>query len=59
MILFNKLIRIDLIFLAAVFVLNFMKSGGLKDVLFGFASALFMLSMINYIRHYKLYKQFY
>jgi len=57
--LLNKLIRIDLFFLAAVFSLNFMKSGGLKDALFGFAAALFPLSIIRHIRHYSLYKKFY
>jgi hypothetical protein len=57
--LFNKLIRIDLIFLAAVFLLNFMKTGGLKDALFGFAAILLLYSIIKHVRHYKSYKKFY
>ena len=59
MILFNQLIRIDLIFMAAVLLLNFMKSGGLKDALIGFVSALLILSIINHVKHYQLYKKFY
>jgi len=57
--LFNKWIRIDLIFLAAVFLLNLIKPGGLKDALFGFAAALLLLSIVHHIRHYQSYKKFY
>ena len=59
MILFNQLIRIDLIFMAAVLLLNFMKSGGLKDALIGFVSALLMLTIINHVKRFQLNKKFY
>ena len=59
MILFNKLIRIDLIFMTALLLLNFMKSGGLKDALIGFVSALLILTIINHVKHFQLNKKFF
>ena len=59
MILYNKLIRMDLVLLTAVLLLIFIKSGGLKDALIGFVSALVILSVINHVKHYQQYKKFY
>ena len=59
MMLFNKLIRMDLIFVAALLLLNLMKIGRLKDAFFGFAAAVLVLSIFSHITHYKQYKKFY
>ena len=59
MILFNRLVRTDLVLLIAVVSLFFVTSEGWKDVLLGFAAALFIYSIFNHVRHFKLYKKFY
>jgi len=59
MILYNRLIRMDLLLLAAGLSLIFMKSGGLRDALLGFGLATGILSAINHIKHYQQYKKFY
>ncbi len=59
MILFNRLVRTDLVLLIAVVSLFFVKSSGWEDALLGFAAALFIYSIFNHVRHFKLYKKFY
>ncbi|HEY4967323.1 MAG TPA: hypothetical protein VII28_13050 [Puia sp.] len=59
MILFNKLIRTDLLFMLAIMSLFFIKNGALKDGVLGFAAAVFVISIFNHISHYKSYKKFY
>lgn len=59
MILFNKLIRMDLFLVAALLLLICLKNGVLKDALFGFAAVLLVLSTVNHITHYKRYQKFY
>ncbi len=59
MILFNKLIRIDLIFALTILSLFFLKSGALRDGILGFSTALFIISIVNHIRHYSTYKKLY
>jgi len=57
--LFNKLIRTDLIFILAIISLFFVPGGTWKDGILGFATALFLISMSNHFTHYKNYKKFY
>jgi hypothetical protein len=60
MILFNKLIRIDLILLVAVVLLFVVGSGGFwRGFLEGMAGALLFLSIINHIQHYQRTKKLY
>ena len=55
----KKLFWIDMILLAAVIGLIFVKPGTLNDILTGFIAAVFVLSFANHIRHFILYKKFY
>jgi hypothetical protein len=57
--LLNKLIRIDFVFLAVGFFLNFMKIGRLTDGWLGSAAALFLLTHVHDFRHHPLQKKFY
>jgi hypothetical protein len=60
MILFNKLIRIDLILLVAVVLLFVVGSGGFwRGFLEGMAATLLFLSVINHIQHYQRTKKLY
>ena len=59
MILFNRLVRTDLVLLIAVVSMVFVKSAGLRDVLLGFTSVLFIFSIFNHVRHFRFYKKFY
>ena len=56
---FNKVLRTDLILLVAVVSLFFVRSQDWIDALLGFAAALFVYSIFNHVRHFKLYKKFY
>ena len=57
--LFNKLIRVDLIFMLAIIILFFIHDSAWKDGILGFAAALFIISIVNHIRYYRTYKKFY
>jgi hypothetical protein len=57
--LFNRLIRIDLIFMLAIIILFFIHGGAWKDGVPGCAAALVVISTVNHIRHYRIYKKFY
>ncbi len=60
MILFNKLVRIDLILLVAVVLLFVVGSGGFwRGFLEGMAGALLFLSIIKHIQHYQRTKKLY
>ena len=59
MMFFNKLIRTDLIFALAILSLFFITGSAFRDGVFGFATALFIISIVNHIRHYRTYKKFY
>jgi hypothetical protein len=59
MILFNRLVRTDLILLIAVISMLFVKSAAWKDGLMGCGAALFIFSIYNHVRHYNSYKKFY
>jgi len=58
-ILFNKIIRTDLILLAGIVALVLVKPGALRDVLTGFTAAVFVLSVAFHLQQYKLYRKFY
>lgn len=59
MILFNKLIRADLIFTLAILSLFFISNEALRDGILGFSAALFIISIVNHIGHYRTHKKFY
>ena len=60
MILFNKLIRVDLILVVAVIMLFIVGGGGFwRGFLEGMAGALLFLSIINHIQHYQRTKKLY
>ena len=60
MILFNKLIRIDLVLLVAVVLLFVVGSGGFWRGFFeGMAGVLLFLSVVNHIQHYQRTKKLY
>jgi hypothetical protein len=60
MILFNKLIRIDLILLVAVIMLFVVGGGSFWRGFFeGMAAALLFLSVMNHIQHYQRTKKLY
>jgi hypothetical protein len=55
----KKLFWIDMVMLAAVICLFFVKPGLASDILTGFIAAVFVLSFANHIRHFIMYKKFY
>jgi hypothetical protein len=59
MIVNRKLFWIDMILLASVFILIFLKPGKLSDALTGGVAALFVISFANHVRHYISFKKFY
>ena len=59
MIVNRKLFWIDMVLLASVFTLIFLKPGKLSDVLTGAVAALFVISFANHVRYYISYKKFY
>ncbi|HEY2347729.1 MAG TPA: hypothetical protein VGH64_01875 [Puia sp.] len=59
MIVNRKLFWLDMILLALVFTLIFLKPGKLSDALTGGIAALFVISFANHVRHYITYKKFY
>ena len=59
MIVNRKLFWIDMVLLASVFVLIFLKPGKLSDALTGGVAALLVISFANHVRHYISYKKFY
>jgi hypothetical protein len=60
MILFNKLIRVDLILAVVVIMLFIVGGGGFwRGFLEGMAIALFFLSITNHIQHYQRTKKLY
>lgn len=59
MIVNRKLFWIDMVLLASLFSLIFLKPGKLADALTGGAAALFVISFANHVRHYISFKKFY
>jgi hypothetical protein len=59
MILLNKLIRVDLLLLAAVAILFVVRAGFWRGVLEGAGAALLFLSVLNHIEHYQRTKKLY
>ena len=59
MILFNKLVRTDLILLIAVVLLFVVRTGFWLGFLQGFGAALLFLSIANHIAHYQRTKKLY
>jgi len=59
MILFNKLVRIDLLLLIAVVLIFVIRDGFWYGFLQGFAVALLFLSIANHIQHYQRTKKLY
>ncbi len=57
--LFNKLIRIDLISFLAVVGIFFIPAGRFHDVWLGFATAVLIISIGSHIGHYITFKKFY
>lgn len=55
----KKLFIIDMILLAAVLGLIWVKPGRLFDVLTGFIAVVFVISFTNHLRHYVVNKKFY
>jgi hypothetical protein len=55
----SKLFWIDMVMLASVIALIFVKPGKASDVLTGFIGIVFVISFWNHIRYYLLYKKFY
>jgi hypothetical protein len=59
MILFNKLILVDLFLLAGFISLFFVHAGAIWDVLFGFTAAVLIISIGQHFNNYKSYRKFY
>ncbi len=59
MILFNKLVRMDLLLLLAVIALFVIGASKWRDALVGFTLALLLISLASHFKHYKTYKKFY
>ena len=55
----RKLFWLDMVMLACVIVLFFLKPGKLYDLFTGGIAALFVISFANHIRHYITFKKFY
>ena len=55
----RKLFWLDMVMLACVIVLIFLKPGKLYDLFTGAIAALFVISFANHIRHYITFKKFY
>ena len=56
MILFNKLVRMDLLLLLAVIALFTIGASKWRDALVGFTLALLLISLGSHFKHYKTYK---
>jgi len=60
MILFNKLVRMDLIFAVVAVLLFIVRSGGFwRGFLEGLGAAVLFLSIVNHIQHYQQTKKLY
>lgn len=59
MIVNRKLFWLDMVLLASVFSLIFVKPGKLSDALTGGIAVLFVISFANHVRHYITFKKFY
>ena len=59
MILFNKLIRVDLVLLVAVLLLLVVQTGFWRGFLEGMGAVCLFLSIINHIEHYQRTKKLY
>ena len=55
----KKLFIIDMVMVAAVLSLIFIKPGKLFDLITGFVAVVFVISFSNHLRHYISYKKFY
>ena len=56
---FNKLIRIDLIFILAIAGLFIIPGGRIYNVVPGIATMAFIIFILNHFRHFRTYKKFY
>ena len=59
MILFNKLVRTDILILIALLGMLFLPGGFWKGVLEGAAAAMLFISIWNHVDHYKKTKKLY
>jgi hypothetical protein len=59
MILFNKLVRTDLLLLLGLLMMLVLKSEFWQAVFSGFTAGLLLISIVNHLRHYKQTKKFY
>jgi hypothetical protein len=59
MILFNKLVRTDLVLLIAVILLFVVRTGFWVSFLEGFGAAVLFISLANHIQHYQRTKKLY
>jgi hypothetical protein len=55
----SKLFWIDMVLVAAVLCLLFVKPGKWSEILTAFIGAVFVISLWNHIRYYILFKKFY
>jgi len=55
----SKLFWIDMVLVAAIMGLIFVRPGKWSDFLTGFVGVVFVISFWNHIRYYILYKKFY
>lgn len=55
----NKLIGVDVVLLVSIVTLIFVRPGKWSDALTGFIAALFVISIVNHVKHYITYKKFY
>lgn len=59
MILYNKLIRIDIFLLMGIILFFILKSDFWHGVISGFTAGCLLISIMNHIRYYKQTKKFY
>jgi hypothetical protein len=59
MILFNKLIRVDLFLLIAVLLLFVFRTDKWRSVLEGAIAVMLLISILNHIEHYRRTKKWY
>lgn len=59
MILFNKLVRVDLALLLGIILLFTVPSGVWRDLVLGFTTVALIISLFNHAAHYKQTKKLY
>jgi F0F1-type ATP synthase assembly protein I len=55
----KRLMMVDVILVVSVGALIFVKQGNWADALTGFIAAVFVISIVNHVRHYITFKKFY